>query len=563
MATRYVDHSAANDGDGTAANQAAAPGAAGAFNTFTGHMPSVGDTYWCRKKDGAYAAILTFSNNTVKVIGWPEVGDDYYASRPQSGIDAGWDADPTGYCQFSITANNADSIIISGGTGQEFHRIKNVSVNTTAGSHIFRITVGCLLKNVFASSTGNVTRNGFTCITVPSGTLRMYSCSTQFTSTSASTGFNFTNAGVAQRIYLNSCVNIDDCTSQKGFSYSQTANTTEVYIEAVNCTFVGRGNTAIYLNWSATTMTGRIIFDGGSAQAMTAHKAFYTVAGATNNLVEFCFIEAHNLAVLGGSGVQIDGPGWYFLNFKQLVQDFSATNGIQVLTAACGSFYAENVIFKIGNSSGDIFTGGMPVIIKNAIFQNSTEVYSTSWHTLKNCYCLDYNGNVGAWKAWVDKLELSSDLTYRTGGEAFSIKIIPKQDVEITDQPLGWVGIPGQETIFAYVPSGSAKVLTLYGAYKLWGGTPPTQGDIWMEGSYYAAAAPSATLTSFSTRDYAGTALTADGVSTWVGDSGMTNFKISITLATVGQNSLIPIRILLSKFVSGGYIYLDPKLTVE
>jgi hypothetical protein len=50
--------------------------------------------------------------------------------------------------------------------------------------------------------------------------------------------------------------------------------------------------------------------------------------------------------------------------------------------------------------------------------------------------------------------------------------------------------------------------------------------------------------------------LTTD-TSIWTGDSSLTLFKLAITV-TIGQDCLIPIRILLSKFQVGAYIYIDP-----
>jgi hypothetical protein len=93
----FFDFSAANDGDGTVAAQAVSPGAPGAFNSLNSHAPADGDVLWLRR--GSIVGGLATWPDRLDFNGWPKEGDAHWAGRPQSGIDAGWDADAADFAE--------------------------------------------------------------------------------------------------------------------------------------------------------------------------------------------------------------------------------------------------------------------------------------------------------------------------------------------------------------------------------------------------------------------------------------------------------------------------------
>lgn len=111
------------------------------------------------------------------------------------------------------------------------------------------------------------------------------------------------------------------------------------------------------------------------------------------------------------------------------------------------------------------------------------------------------------------------------------------------------------ETIWLNLSAGT-RTVTLYGAHKGFGATPPKGQHIWMEFEYLDANGKYVTCT---THAYE-VDLTSDS-STWNNDTGLTAFKLSATV-NVNADCIIPVRIHYHDYVASAYTYIDPKLGV-
>ena len=568
-ATYYVDFGAANDGDGSTYTQAGGAGQPGAFKTLVGHLGSSGDVFWIRRSASSLvpAAVMNFNVDNVKYIGWPLSGDQYYSTRP-AGAQASWDGDAATYATIDRQANTADtSFTASGGTLQEFHRIKflkSACLTSSSAQACVNSSVACLFENCYFSlgapnnTTASIVFN-YTGASAVS-TLTLTGCTFTAVAQAITTSI-ISLPGSNFNVYMLNCTEPTSNGSGVGLVHSAPGAARTQYFYAENCSFYGgasNGTYALQLNGYAANVA-RFHFYNCSFRSSADKAIFYTATvGDYPNLV------LNNCSVTGGSGINI-GPtagaaftnfnqGGTFIHLKSFVQDTSSTYGIADYFET-GTVYVENASFHAGNTE-DIYTTGGKILCRNISTLSTPEVLGG---LSKNIYMLDYGGTKGAFKAYQNNLTITSDVTARTGGEAYSIKMAPQVAPDITNQIVGQVGLPGQETIYANVAAG-ANTITIYGAYKAWGATPPTQADLWFEGSYYAGAS-GATVTAFSTRDLTGTALTSD-TSTWTGDTGLTVFKITKTI-TAGQASSVPIRVYLSKYVSSAYIYIDPKVVVS
>jgi len=73
MATKYVDFSAANNGDGSSYVQANGSGNIGAFNTLNNLTFSDGDIFWLRRQNmtANMTTNITITAGNVSLLGWP------------------------------------------------------------------------------------------------------------------------------------------------------------------------------------------------------------------------------------------------------------------------------------------------------------------------------------------------------------------------------------------------------------------------------------------------------------------------------------------------------------
>jgi len=553
MATYYVDFSAANDGDGSVYTQAAGAGQPGAFNTLVGHLGSVADVFWIRRvAKASNTSVINFNVDNVKYIGWPVSGDDYYTTRPDD-PKVTWDADVATYAQLEYSSTSV-AYTVSGGTSQEFHRIYFLA---TGSQHTVQTTVNAIFKNCYFSYTGTTGDRGAIYFLAGS----YYDCVAKSYSNLGTSSSAYSIYAGTNTIYMKGCTtDIAGSNNTHGMYINWTSATCNLSL--VNCTFKGNGNghgLAIVVPSNQNIQGDHFIygcfFYGGSGSGANSKGLSYNVS---SNIRTFVFL---NNAIKSGSGLSINGSTtfsggnsdvpWHFSEITQTVA--SSTYGIHILAGVTFPIYVENFTAYAGNTSGDIYSDSA-VYIRNCVLLHATEA-AISAYSNKSVYMLDYAGVKGAWKMYGTSCTITADSSYRTGGESFSIKMTPTAPPAVADGIIGWIGTPGRETIFAAVTAGT-QTITLYGAHKGWT-TAPTQADLWFEGAYYADGS-GATVTNLSTRDLTTMATLTTDTSTWNGDSGLTIFKLTITL-TVGQDSIVPIRIFLSRYDSGAYLYIDPK----
>jgi len=571
MSVYYVDYSAANNGDGSTSAQAGSPGAAGAFNTLTGQLGASGDTFWIRRVVYTSAAYtLTFNVDNVKYIGWPLAGDEYYATRPV-GAQAAWDGDAATYMKFSFSSGGAAVFSATGGALQEFHRLWFYNTYNASNSAVAfqNITYNCLFENCYFQCTSAQSGQANQAVIMLFG--RFYGCIAQIAAgTSLSSGWYMTSASSTGDVLMSGC-STPSSNAISGLTVYAGGGNPTLNITCLDCTFYASGTGYAILfdsDAAARTMYGKKFFYNCALYGSTtaAYGALAAITGGAIWGMQFdkCSIPAGSLLIdirASGSNTTATDNEYYFSTVTQTaVSSTYAINNAH--SASCLSI--ENFTAYPGNTTGDVLSCG-PCYIRSGTFYHTNEV-ATTIDGYRDVTIMDYANKVGFFKSYQNAGLVTTDITARTGGASYSIKMLPlfqatysrSADVYNTGKPITWIGQPSKELIFLSVTAGS-HTITVYGAHKIWA-TAPTANDLWMEGSYYSSATL-ATIAQFSTRDDAyipnsPAALTSD-TSTWTGDTGMTIFKLAVTI-TVGQACLVPIRIYLSKFQAGAYVYIDP-----
>jgi hypothetical protein len=247
-----------------------------------------------------------------------------------------------------------------------------------------------------------------------------------------------------------------------------------------------------------------------------------------------------------GSGVKIDPLCDYAgVHFSTFTQGIANDYGLEVYGA--GSVYLVNPTFG-ANSGGSIkktratklyLNNGTPggfSLEKENTFVKDNAVIGLDSHSY------DIGGSV------------ESSTVVRDVGEKFSVKLIYDRDA-LVKKPI-CLGRPGFETIMCRTVAGS-NTITIYGAHKSYGGDPPTADDLWIEVEYYANSGDCIRAIESSK---AVAALTADS-STWTGDTGLTTFKIEVTI-TAGRFGIVPVRVYMNKYHASAFVYLDPQAEV-
>jgi hypothetical protein len=551
MATYYIDYSATYDGDGSAPDQAAGAGQPGAFNTLVGHLGANGDTIWIRRVTPASANVaIDFNVDNVKYIGFPIEGDDYYSIRP-SGAATLWDADSATYITITTSSTTTPNFKATGGALQEFHRIKTISTGNASPTWQC-ITYNCLFKNCYFEHTygGNAAHYA---ITAQYG--RFYSCIAS--EATVAPGASCWYIVPTSDVYLHSCSNVATGNNICGITFYNVNGVCN--ITCIDCTFYAKGIGAALANTTSQLSTGKKYFYNCDFYGSSTVGAF----AISLNTGAFCYIIFDKCRILSGSGmILISGAINGICNFTEVTQT-AANNSYAINIASTGfSLSIENFTTYLGNTTGDIVSHS-PVYIRNGTFKHVNEVDITP-NVWRDVTIMDYAGKKGFYKSYQNAGVITTDVTARTGGASYSIKMQPlfqatyntSADIYNPDKLITTIGLPSKEIMFVSATAGT-RTITVYGAYKMWV-IAPTAKELWMEGSYYSSASD-CTWAIFSTRDTAVTspaALTTD-TSIWTGDSSLTLFKLAITV-TIGQDCLIPIRILLSKFQVGAYIYIDP-----
>lgn len=547
MADHYIDFSASFNGNGSAANQAASGGAAGAFNTIVGITYTSGDSYWIRRS-GTKTITAAFAQSVqVQMIAWPMSGDTYFSSRPASGTSNGWDTDVQTYAQIACATNSLGASVFKNSiAGGIYERIKvsYTAATQTAAVGIFETSESCSVNNCYFvnSYAGSNSVYGFW-VSFGNRVVKL-------TNTTAELSGNVSGTNLKAAIYvqLGSDVEAINCvftwsgtpTATAGIRCMNSAGTAT--LSFTDCTF----------NRNGTTPTETCV-DIGSISSIAMYNCTITdnsTAASTvldTGTAGSCNIQRLN--VPKGRRLVVNNAG-HFVHCSTFNQTVASSDFAVVLDAGC-FFSCNNFTEFTGNTSGAI-KGTLPchIYLQNATFISANPFGST---VLASIWEADIGGTVNAWRFTGSRGAVTSEAVVRAGGEAFALKFNMSSG---SQNFLGMLQamLNGLETIYAPLQLGSTKI-TIYGAHK--GYSPaPTQADIWADCDYLDSGS-GAHRAFASSRDFTAPALASDS-SVWSGDTGLTPFKFVITLAP-GQACAAPIRIFDNIRQASAYFYIDPR----
>lgn len=550
MAEYYVDFSAANDGDGTAPNQAASGGAAGAYNTILSKSFSSGDLVYIRRAGSLDIAGDYTATAGVSYIGWAVSGDVHYADRPAAGISEGWDSDVATHVNIWTDGANeewitgvgskhyrilfeqktaANDIVTASGTATEFWHCLFQNTGNTANvlnGHIGAVGSNSIFYDCHFSypNTTTITSNGYM-VTIGSGRrITFYGCTFVQGDTSATSTTNFINTGVStSQISFHNCLfEISRVSSNSPSGAAMLTGLGGSNHTFTDCTFRNSGTHGIYLTSSSFSnckfirckLEGAGVIQLGSA--------------ASNNVMEF----------------EVSSWTW------------NGTKASDIVDTGSGlienTFIFRNTTFPAGNSAAHIVVGdqyGFKLFADNCTFPGTiiTDNSANSDSTVT-----DITG--GLWQKIGQYGHLISTSVVRTGGASFGIRGAALPQIGLHNVPLD-IGDYGQESIYCSLDSGSNTV-TVFGAWKGYVVQPPAGTNFWIELDYV----DNAGLRKIASSRVSG--FEADGDSAWVGDTGLTRFKMSVTVTTgAAQTAAVRIRTN-SRAETGAYFYLDPKPVV-
>lgn len=547
MANRYVDLSATNNGDGTAANQAASGGATGAWNSLATMLAAVssGDVVYIRR----VTATSTLSSSSTLVggvtyAGWPKSGDALYSGRPASGTSNGWDSDGADYPDWTYTVASA-ALTVAGGTNITLSRVK--VKNSAAGSAVcFTHTsgtglsvTGCYFQTTNASATPN-------CVKLNAG------AGVSLTFNNNTIDLAATGDTLGSVLQVGSAANLYNTTILVTTHNSSGANH-PVYImtngsggSMINTTFTvttvsGTAEPVLYMVPTTGFLVKNFAASHTNRTASGTGAAWLHISSSIGNILQ-------NVSCTFGTHVSIAGAG-NEVEIMNWTQRQAVTGGGIQITAAGNVVTVGATSFVSGNTSGDIaFLSGSNGSV--CIARGTSFVTGPVWNSNNGCrmYSFDHNQVSNNLKMQYFNGNIVASTVYRSSGEAFSLQATPT-DSATGKHPMMVVAPRGRESIWLSLSSG-ARTVTLYFACK---NLSPDAGDIWAEAEYADGNQKPVIVSSHSP----GTALTSDS-STWNGDSGLTIFKIVLSF-TLPSAQAVPIRVFFGKYVSGGYCYLDPK----
>lgn len=559
MTDYYVDFSAVNDGDGSTYTQAAIPGGAGAYNTLASKTFASADNVWLRRKSKTVTATHTFNQAGVIYIGWPKSGDPKYATRP-SGAQATWDGDSADFAEIKCTATVTTTLIsVATAAAQEFHGLQfTMAITTSTAVDAVQVAIGANFYRCKFESQNNASSSARYALQVTatglckfSGCIFLYS-GTSTGSTSA-TAFYLNTAGTVECV---SCTFSQTSTSWTGTGafmglFAQNGTTGLAYM--IGCTF-----SAASTNFAGTTGVinlagtfGALFYWQDCSVTIAAGRSLNGGANHAIHGVRISFPAVKEINLLGSAT---------YLHISSFVQTIASTFGI-ILGGSNMLIVGNNITFNAGNSSGDVDLGSLAktnrCLFQNTTFANATPFGATPGE-IGGVWSVDHGGTNGLWKFYGKSGTATSNNVARVTGESFSIKY--DMDSGSPGDAL-WRGLqptlPGLETIWVAVP-GSASTVTVYGAYKGYGGTPPDASDIWLALDYFDQASGARRAFASSRDDtMIPAALTSDS-SSWTGDTGLTSFKLELTF-TPGQSGMVPVRVYTKKRTASAYFYIDPK----
>jgi hypothetical protein len=543
MANIFVDFSAANNGDGTAFGQAGSPGGVGAKNTLVGLTPSIGDFVWIRR-----AGTLTITANlaptvpNVYYIGWPASADTYYSIRP-SAAQATWDADSNTYAQ--ITSSTANIQINLNANQSVMHRVKYSNTNTGNTTQCFQLA-GNNSELRYCRAESSSTSGSLVDIVRNAGQQNfILDCICATAATTAGT-YCFSNRSGAQNATTRNCSVIDIGTQGTAVACGFYSICNATYQDC-SVTLSGASSYGWYFDANSTIKINNCSANllGGSSIALQA-------GAATINMDARNFSGTASRIILANIGVT--NTIQTVLNLNNFT--FSPSIGTPAILMTGGVLSLNNVIFAAGCTFDiDIGQGGV-VTARGTRFKTDPIINPSSRPYLFTS--ADHMGRAGAWKSQSYDGACETVAAYRTGGEAFSVRMEPYQAEAWREGGL-ILGPWGFETLWASIPSAGSKTITVYAAHKLFG-TAPTRAELYMEYDYYASAGSGIRTTS-TTYDSSGSALTSDS-SNWNNDSSLNAFKFTTTV-TVGAACIIPIRIFLNKAIQNAYVLIDPLVVVS
>ncbi len=555
MANHYVDFSATNNGDGTTAAQAGSPGGVGAFNTIVGITPVAGDSYWIRRSGTLTVAAAYTLSVAANFIGWPISGDTFYATRPASGTSNGWDADTQTYAQVTCSTNSlgSDYFTISG-SGADVERMKwtmTAGTQTTAEA-LAQLAANCTINNCYFLNTvqGAATMYG---VALTSATVLVSNTIVEFSfACTAANTFHLvraTGSGVSQ---------FRNCT----FTFSNATSTATTGIQNVEASPTGSGSllfdTCTFVRNCVTAVADMVSALGAASSATNSLFMYNCTITDTSSVVATNVINTGaNIGTFVGSRLTIIGSRISIIRANHYCHCSSFSQSIYstdyaVNLAAGSTFVCNNFFESAGNTSGAINgQNGSNIYLQNTSFI-STNPFGPPSTIISNIYETDSRGIFGYFKYTSPKGTITSSSINRTGGRNYSLLFFPTSG-GVNDLLQFRSMNPSFETIFASLAPGNTTI-TIYGAYK--GYSPvPDSSQIWAECDYISAAVSPTRAFADSGR-VIGTALTSDA-STWTGDSGLTMFKLVITVAPL-QSCLAPIRIYTNLSQVTAYFYIDP-----
>lgn len=589
MADIFVDFSATYNGNGTAYTQAPSNGSAGAYNTLAGISPGINDFIWVRRA-GAMSLSAAFAPSWagVHVVGWPVAGDTYYSARPSAPRTA-WDADVTnslnGQYWAKIITGNASYNFAPTGIGITLHRLwvdSSLTVGGTTAIGVFT-AASSVHENLCFTYSGAV--GG------ASADLRCYS----------NTGLNLKVTG----LYLKGS-SIGSTASSLIGTINSGASDGFVSGVTVDCAFLSRG---------AQSTTNAAAFSvgntAGNKSLSLQNVAINQLAGAAQHqgtalLVAAGSVHACDVTVSGQVATTWEGPGVYIAGNDCEIINMRGSNNVGTLFNAGSNNFIEvynwNVGYPMAVAGVAYTTGGVtsPVVVSSAAasagntfqIKNSLLGVQSGYAKVTNLgsknvmmlryvdyilnslyrvgassqfdydvFSMDHARALGAWAYENRHGSFIASNTYRTGGGNYSIKgSVTEMDYGQNRRAMQ-ISVKGRERILRTLAAG-ANTLTLYGAYKNWAGTNetgPNRAGIGFSFDYFDNGNA---FQSVNTMLNDGTALTSDS-STWVNDTGLTPFKVSVTLSNC-QAQTVAINVYASpEGDSAGYFYVDPSIVVS
>jgi hypothetical protein len=593
MANLYFDFSATFNGTGATPAQAASGGAAGAYNTIVGVIPVSGDFWWIRRSNSAItlAAVYATALGGITMVGWPISGDDFYATRPAAGITQGWDADSTANYGKILSANALFNFAPTG-AGANYQRLwvsSNVSSAQTLSLAAFSgaNTVCRNFKSTFDSAV-NGTSVQLPALSVTGATPRFENITVLGSSTGAVTtpivAINQAAAagGYIKNLTINAAalpLGAGSNASSAALQFTGVVGYQPIVLEGININILGPQTyhigTALLTLTSGPSIRDLAIsapsgsaFQGASVYLLAPRTEIYNMtcsgnAGAivfnsSQNMVECkSWVNAYQLGV----GVTSSTPGTFATagSFPPVTfmaaangNQFNLTNGN--LKSANQQIYMggnwNEIMFNWVRYSGANGTGYNITGYQTAAISAGFDFDLFEQNSLQVLGSFRYTNRHGNW---------TTTNTYRTGSAAnFALKCLMTESGFAQNRRELPIGMKGREQAFLNLINGT-NVIRLYGAYKSWAGTveaAPTLRDIGLNFDYYNGAGYVAIST------FADGSLPSDG-STWVNDTGLTGFIITVTLTDVSGAQAVPFNIFASpEFDSSGYVYIDPAVTV-